>query len=100
MSVEDDVRASVDASVMQQLAAAELENDQLRTALDVRTVIGQAQGILMERLRMDADAAFEYLKRVSSHSNRKVSEIAEEIARTRVLPMSTTDHTTGGGRSA
>jgi 3-methyladenine DNA glycosylase AlkC len=51
-------------------------------------------------LRMDADVAFEYLKRVSSHSNRKVSEIAEEIARARVLPMSTTDHNTGGGRSA
>jgi AmiR/NasT family two-component response regulator len=86
MSVEDDLRASVDASVMQQLAAAELENDQLRTALDGRTVNGQAQGILMERLAIDADTAFEYLRRVSMHTNTKVTEIAEEIVRTRALP--------------
>jgi AmiR/NasT family two-component response regulator len=86
VSVEEDLRASVDASVMQQLADAELENEQLRIAMEHRTLIGQAEGILMERLSIDADTAFNYLKRVSSHTNRKVTEIAEEIASTRVLP--------------
>ena len=43
-------------------------------------------GILMERLDLDADAAFAYLRRVSSHQNRKLYVIAGEIATSRDLP--------------
>jgi GAF domain-containing protein len=66
--------------------AAEREIDQLGTALHTRTHIGQAQGILMERLELTADQAFDYLRRVSSNSNRKLAEVAAEIASTRRLP--------------
>lgn len=62
------------------------EIDQLGRAVHGRTVIGQAQGILMERLDIDAAQAFDYLRRVSSHSNRKLVQVADELARTRKLP--------------
>ncbi|UFN46664.1 ANTAR domain-containing protein [Nocardioides okcheonensis] len=68
------------------LADAEREIKQLQQAVESRTVIGQAEGILMERLGLDSCLAFEYLRRVSSHTNRKVIDIATEIAETRELP--------------
>jgi AmiR/NasT family two-component response regulator len=70
------------------LADAEEEIRQLHRAVESRTVIGQAEGILMERLGVDSCQAFEYLRRVSSHLNRKVVDIATEIAETRELPQS------------
>ncbi|RCK70700.1 ANTAR domain-containing protein [Desertihabitans brevis] len=57
-----------------------------KLALANRTVIGQAQGIVMERLDVDADIAFSYLRRVSQSSNRKLSAVAHEIVTTRRLP--------------
>lgn len=62
------------------------EIDQLGNAMHSRTIIGQAQGILMTLLDIDADQAFDYLRRVSSESNRKLAVVAAEIARTRRLP--------------
>jgi AmiR/NasT family two-component response regulator len=70
------------------LADAEEEIKQLHQAVESRSVIGQAQGILMERLEVDACQAFEYLRRVSSQNNSKVIDIATEIAETRELPHS------------
>ncbi|MBL0748332.1 ANTAR domain-containing protein [Nocardioides sp. G10] len=43
-------------------------------------MIGQAEGILMERLGVGPDEAFTYLRRVSSHTNRKLADIAADIA--------------------
>jgi hypothetical protein len=68
------------------ILSAECQIDQLGMAVHTRTHIGQAQGILMERFDIGADQAFDYLRRVSSNSNRKLAEVAEEIARTRKLP--------------
>ena len=62
---------------------AERRIDQLGLALSSRTLIGQAQGVLMARLEIGEGQAFDYLRRVSSHSNRKLVDVAEEIARTR-----------------
>lgn len=64
------------------------EIEQLVTALDGRTVIGQAQGIVMERYDLDAGAAFALLTRLSSHTNRKLREIAEDVVGRRDLPES------------
>ncbi len=58
----------------------------LGLALHGRLAIGRAEGILMERLGVDEHQAFDYLRRVSSHTNRKLVEVCEEIARTRALP--------------
>ncbi|WP_432503411.1 GAF and ANTAR domain-containing protein [Kineococcus arenarius] len=54
----------------------------VRTAMAGRDVIGQAKGILMERYKITADQAFALLTRVSQDSNRKLREIAEELAAT------------------
>jgi GAF domain-containing protein len=52
---------------------------QLQEALSTRQLIGQATGIVMERYGLDEGRAFDYLLRVSSHSNVKVREVAREI---------------------
>jgi AmiR/NasT family two-component response regulator len=52
-----------------------------------RTIIGQAEGILMERLGIDADQAFAYLRRISQTENRKLIMICSEIVETRRLPQ-------------
>ena len=56
-------------------------------AMTSRTIIGQAEGILMERLGIDADHAFAYLRRVSQSENRKLIMICSEIVKTRRLPQ-------------
>jgi AmiR/NasT family two-component response regulator len=61
-------------------------NEQLTDALEHRTAIGIAIGILMERFQVDDAQAMEYLKRLSSHQNRKLHDIAAEIADTRRVP--------------
>lgn len=59
----------------------------LSSALTGRDVIGQAKGILMERHQIDAHAAFAVLLRISQSSNRKLRDIAEELATTRSVPL-------------
>ncbi len=61
---------------------AEERIQHLLVALERRTVIGQATGIVMERYKLGPDAAFGVLRRVSSQRNRKVIEIAEELVAT------------------
>ena len=56
-------------------------------AMTSRTIIGQAEGILMEKLGIDADQAFAYLRRVSQNENRKLIMICHEIVNTRRLPQ-------------
>lgn len=60
----------------------------LRQAIESRHHIGQAQGILMERLGLDAEQAFAVLRRYSQDSNVKVRRVAEEIVASRALPDS------------
>ena len=48
-------------------------------AMASRTIIGQAEGILMERLGIDPDQAFAYVRRVSQSENRKLLMICREI---------------------
>jgi GAF domain-containing protein len=67
------------------LAVAE-DQAQLRRAVEARTVIGQAQGVLMQRYEIDAEQAFKVLHRYSSHSNRKLRHVAEDVVRNRCLP--------------
>jgi GAF domain-containing protein len=53
--------------------------DQLNSAILSRQLIGQATGVIMERYGLDEGRAFEYLARVSSHSNIKLRDIAQEV---------------------
>jgi GAF domain-containing protein len=60
--------------------------DNLQTALESRAVIDQAKGILMERHRLTADQAFQWLAQASMHSNRKLRDIADALVHTGELP--------------
>ena len=51
-----------------------------------RDAIGQAKGILMERYKVTADEAFGLLVRSSSVTNRKLRDIADDLASTGTLP--------------
>ncbi len=58
----------------------------LRQAIDARHLIGQAQGILMERFDLSADQSFSVLRRYSQENNVKLRTVAAEIIETRRLP--------------
>jgi hypothetical protein len=58
----------------------------LHAALATREMIGQAQGILMERERITPDQAFDILRRASQHLNRKLREIAQDLIETGESP--------------
>lgn len=54
-------------------------DEQFRSALATRDLIGQAKGMLMERFKIDAVQAFEVLKRLSQNSNTRLVDVAHEI---------------------
>jgi GAF domain-containing protein len=58
----------------------------LEAGLTSRTVIGQAQGILMERERLTADQAFDVLRSASQRFNRKLREVVQELVDTGQRP--------------
>lgn len=60
----------------------------LKIAVDSRKVVGQAQGILMERFGIGQDRAFEVLRRYSQSSNVKLSAVAQRVVDERQLPAS------------
>jgi hypothetical protein len=54
----------------------------LQAALSTRELIGQAQGILMERERITAADAFDVLRRASQHLNVKLRDVAQTLIET------------------
>ena len=78
------------APIMARHAAIALDHardsENLWKAIDARKVIGQAQGILMERFDMDADGAFSVLSRYSQDHNIKLHAVAMRLVQTRDLP--------------
>ena len=55
------------------------EVDGLRRALETRTTIGQAVGIVMTQRALTAEEAFAHLVELSSHSNTKLRDVAASI---------------------
>jgi GAF domain-containing protein len=53
--------------------------EQFRSALASRDLIGQAKGMVMERFKIDAEQAFELLKRLSQNSNTPVAAVARRL---------------------
>jgi hypothetical protein len=53
--------------------------DQFRSALASRDIIGQAKGVVMERFNLDAIEAFELLTRLSQQSNTRLVDIAAAL---------------------
>jgi hypothetical protein len=58
----------------------------LHAALATREIIGQAQGILMEREHLTSVQAFDILRRASQHLNRKLRDVAQNLVDTGERP--------------
>jgi hypothetical protein len=67
-------------------AIEERRSANLLEAMRTRELIGQAQGILMERERISAEAAFEVLRKASQRMNVKLREVAEALVETGEAP--------------
>ena len=65
-----------------------IHDEQLEEALQSRDVIGQAKGILMAQQGVDADRAFDMLRRASQRLNLKLRDLAAEVARSGGRPPS------------
>jgi transcriptional regulator with GAF, ATPase, and Fis domain len=55
-------------------------DEQFRSALASRDIIGQAKGMIMERFKIDAVQAFELLKRLSQSSNTALATVSRQLA--------------------
>jgi len=62
---------------------ASRRGESLESALVTRDVIGQAKGIIMERFKIDAVAAFELLKKLSQTSNLRLADVAQQVVESR-----------------
>lgn len=71
----------------------------LLRAIDSRKLIGQAQGILMERYGLDDSRAFAVLARYSQNHNIKLRKVAEMLVTTRSLPGTTATNQPAGADS-
>jgi hypothetical protein len=65
---------------------AQQHSDHLVQAVASREIIGQAQGILIERERITPDQAFDVLRRASQHLNRKLRDVAQDLVDTGESP--------------
>ena len=61
----------------------------LHAALQSREVIGQAEGILIERERITPKQAFDVLRRASQHLNVKLRDVAQRLVDTGENPIRT-----------
>lgn len=65
--------------------------ENLWRAVESRHRIGQAQGILMERFKLNPDGAFDVLKRIARELEIKLNRIAEHLVTTGELPRQPSD---------
>jgi GAF domain-containing protein len=90
-SFDDDAvrRAAVladHATVAIDAAASADRADHLEIALQRNRVTGTAVGILVERLRLTPAQAFDLLRVMSQHTNRKLADLAAHLVDTGELP--------------
>ena len=63
-----------------------LHEADLLQAMETRSIVGQAQGILMQRFKIGSATAFALLRRYSMDTNTRVRDLAEYVIETRDLP--------------
>jgi AmiR/NasT family two-component response regulator len=69
----------LEATVHSEILALTVQVQQLTVALHSRETIAVAVGLLMYRYRLDKGAAFNVLRRLSSHGQRKLRDVAQEM---------------------
>ena len=74
--------ATVAAGAVHERTALRRIEHHLQIALSSRDVIGQAKGILMERLKLPPEEAFDVLRRSSQRLNEKLRDVARRVAET------------------
>jgi GAF domain-containing protein len=75
------------ASVALQHSMEQQRRVNLEIALESSRVIGMAMGIIMSSHLVTADQAFDTLRRLSQESNRKLRDVAFDVAETGALPQ-------------
>lgn len=87
---EDDVAVATIFVTHASVALANAHNEEgLQVAVDARKLIGQAQGILMERFDIAPDRAFDFLRRQSQDANVKLRNVAQWVVDNRNTPQAT-----------
>lgn len=76
------VRDDADLAALQELVS------RLEQSIGTRRLVGQAQGILMERHTLSAEQALRRLRVIGEHTGRGVHDIAQELILTRAEPSS------------
>jgi len=79
--------AGVFAHLVGGALAAAAEGEQLRQAVESRHIIGQAQGILMEREGISAEEVFSRLRSYSQDNNVKLQAVARHVVDHRCFPQ-------------
>jgi hypothetical protein len=87
--------ASMAAGTVRERGALQDLAQNLNTALLSRDVIGQAKGILMERLKISPEDAFDALRRSSNLLNEKLHAVALSLAETGEFDTTNTRQTDG-----
>jgi hypothetical protein len=82
---QDATRARLYADIAAVAIAGARTEASLWQAMETRIVIGQAQGILMERFELTGEQAFAVLRRYSQDSNVKLREVARKLISSRNL---------------
>jgi GAF domain-containing protein len=87
VAIGEEVAAFVAIAVANAEASARATDDvqNMRRAMESRSVIEQAKGILMERYKITSEQAFTLLTHASQRSNVKLRDVAEELTSTGVL---------------
>jgi GAF domain-containing protein len=83
---DDDAVAHILARHASVALANARQEASLWQAIDARKLVGQAQGILMERFDIGSDQAFAVLRRYSQDHNIKLRDVAQRLIDTRKLP--------------
>ncbi len=91
----DDLRrADVAGAQVSVVVAHTATQRNLRRAIESRTVIGQAQGMLVERHGLDPPQAFALLRRYSQDRNVKLAALARQLVTTGTLDELATTRST------
>jgi GAF domain-containing protein len=84
---DDEVEVARVVAAHASVALAKLRSERdLWKAIDSRHLIGQAQGILMERFKLSPERSFAVLRRYSQQHNIRLRDIAGELIHTGRLP--------------
>ncbi len=84
---DDEVEVAKVVAAHASVALAKLRSERdLWRAIDSRHLIGQAQGMLMERFKLSPEKSFSVLRRYSQQHNLKLHEVAGSLVMTGRLP--------------